>query len=882
MRERYPRGSVIPVVVRGVPGGVDLPPHYPISAILAVVCWLVSLAQVSQSAETVDAAALFNSGKYVDCIRACAEGLEQRSWRESLWRLKIQAQMETGQYKEALATYEAAVERFSSSIRLRMAGVEVCRLNDQTDRADLMLPEIQALINRQSWRRDAITQVLRGRFLLMRGADARQVLEVFYNRAKEQGPGLVEPYIAISDLGLEKHDHALAVDALEKAVKIAPEDPSIHLRLANAFAESNPERAASALTRALELNPNHVDSLMMQVDKMIDAEQYDAAAAVLDRVEKVNPKHPAACAYRAVLAHLLGDEPEEKKWRQAALKPWSTNPEVDYLIGRKLSQKYRFTEGAEHQRQAITFDSNYLPAKFQLSQDLLRLGENVEGWRLANEVYEQDSYNVAAHNLVVLQDSVKGFAKIESDGFVLHMDPREAEIYGHRALALLERARRVLCDKYQVQFDGPIVVEIFPDKQDFAVRTFGIPFVEGFLGVCFGSVITANSPASGRDHPSNWEAVLWHEFCHAVTLHKSKNRMPRWLSEGISVYEERQENAAWGQSMNLVYRQRILDGGLTPVSELSSAFLQPKSPMDLSFAYFESSLVVEYLMETHGIEAVRNVLADLGRGTSTTAALERHVDSLDKLDANFAAFARKRAEQFAAEADFTPPQLPPNAAIEDLQQWCEQNPKNLPGLHVLANGLAKADRWPEAKKVLTQLIDLCPGSIDGDNPYVLLAHAHQQLGEATEERKVLEQLAVLDSDATSAYRRLTELCLEAEDWEGLAVNAERMLAVDPLVREPYRLLAQASAALKDHGRAIVAYRALLQMDPLDPVDTHYRLARLLVEQGDMPAARRHVLMALEDAPRYRDAQRLLLEIVDRAGNDASNDTPAASTEEVAP
>jgi len=849
---------------------------------LAAACWLVSLVQVSQSAETVDAATLFNSGKYEDCIRACDEGLEQRSWRESLWRLKIQAQMETGQYKEAFATYEAAVERFSSSIRLRMAGVEICRLNDQTDRAELMLPEIQALINRQSWRRDATTRVLKGRFLLMRGADARQVLEVFYKRARDDSPGLVETYIAISDLGLEKHDHALAADALEKAAKLAPEDPSIHLGLAKAFAESDSERAANALTRALELNPNHVDSSLMQVDKMVDAEQYDAAAVVLDRIQKVNPKHPAACAYRAVLAHLLGDEAAEKKWRQAALKPWSNNPEVDYLIGRKLSQKYRFAEGAEHQRQAIAFDPNYLPAKFQLSQDLLRLGKDAEGWQLANEVYEQDGYNVAAHNLIVLQDSVKDFTTIETDEFVLHMDPREAEIYGHRALALLGRARRVLCEKYEVQFDGPIAVEIFPDKQDFAVRTFGMPFVEGFLGVCFGSVITANSPASGRDHPSNWEAVLWHEFCHAVTLQKSKNRMPRWFSEGISVYEERQENAAWGQPMNLVYRQRILDGGLTPVSELSSAFLNPKSPMDLSFTYFESALVVEYLMETYGIEAVRKVLADLGEGMSTAAAIELHVAPLDKLDADFEAFARKRAEQFAAQADFTPPQLPPGATIEDVQRWCEQNPRNLPGLHLLASHLAKANRWPEAKKTLAQLIGLCPGSIDGDNPYVLLAHAHQELGEAAEERRVLEQLAVLDSDATSAYRRLTELCLEAEDWEGLAVNAERMLAVDPLVREPYRLLAQASAALKDHGRAITAYRALLQMDPLDPVDTHYRLARLLVEQGDMPAARRHVLMALEDAPRYRDAQKLLLEIVDEASNDGSNSTPAASTEEAAP
>ena len=59
-------------------------------------------------------------------------------------------------------------------------------------------------------------------------------------------------------------------------------------------------------------------------------------------------------------------------------------------------------------------------------------------------------------------------------------------------------------------------------------------------------MITANSPASQGEHPANWEAVLWHEFCHVVTLSKTHNKMPRWLSEGISVYEEAQEDASWG------------------------------------------------------------------------------------------------------------------------------------------------------------------------------------------------------------------------------------------------------------------------------------------------------------------------------------------------
>ena len=31
---------------------------------------------------------------------------------------------------------------------------------------------------------------------------------------------------------------------------------------------------------------------------------------------------------------------------------------------------------------------------------------------------------------------------------------------------------------------------------------------------------TANSPAAQAGHPANWQAVLWHEFCHVVTLQK--------------------------------------------------------------------------------------------------------------------------------------------------------------------------------------------------------------------------------------------------------------------------------------------------------------------------------------------------------------------------
>ena len=115
---------------------------------------------------------------------------------------------------------------------------------------------------------------------------------------------------------------------------------------------------------------------------------------------------------------------------------------------------------------------------------------------------------------------------------------------------LLRRAKKTLCEKYGVTLTEPVIVEIFPQRKEFAVRTFGLPGADGLLGVCFGRVVTANSPASQGEHPANWEAVLWHEFCHVVTLSKTHNKMPRWLSEGISVHEEGREDPAWGTALS--------------------------------------------------------------------------------------------------------------------------------------------------------------------------------------------------------------------------------------------------------------------------------------------------------------------------------------------
>ena len=139
---------------------------------------------------------------------------------------------------------------------------------------------------------------------------------------------------------------------------------------------------------------------------MIDAEQYAQAENQLKQVLAVNSNHASGLGLQSRIGS-LGSPTRRPSTKHAIrrLARWKTNPEVDHLIGRKLSQKYRFAEGAAYQRRALAFDADYRPAKIQLSQDLLRLGEEDEGWRLAQEVAEHDAYDVLAFNLITLEEA---------------------------------------------------------------------------------------------------------------------------------------------------------------------------------------------------------------------------------------------------------------------------------------------------------------------------------------------------------------------------------------------------------------------------------------------------------------------------------------------
>lgn len=815
----------------------------------------------SQAADYRSTEQLFFAGKYSECEAVCQSEVDRGVWNANWPTLLIRCQLTTGQYEAAERTYVAAMSRFKTKIGLRLIGHEVYNFVDKPEIARQQYATLYNLVRNNAWQySSAADRLVIGRFLLRQGEDAREVLELAYDRARKSKPKLPDVFIATAELALEKHDYQEAAKSLEQAVQLQPSNPYVHLLMAKAWGSSDPKKAAAAIQTALKLNPRHVPSLLFQADNFIDGEKYHEASELLTKVFEVNHRHPEAWAYHAVIAHLQGHDAGEVALRNAALESWSTNPNVDHLIGSKLSRKYRFAEGAEYQRSALQFDPNLLPAKLQLSQDLLRLGDE-EGWKLVSEVNASDGYNVVAFNAVTLRDEMAKFATLETDRFIVRMDARESRIYGQQVLDLLNEAHDFMCTKYDVTLDGPVTVEIFPRQKDFAIRTFGLPGGAGFLGVCFGRVITANSPSSQGERPANWRSVLWHEFCHVVTLEKTRNKMPRWISEGISTYEEQEKNDSWGERLTPSYRGMIHGADLTPVSQLSAAFLSPKSPNHLQFAYYESALVVRYLVDKYGIEMLKRVLTDLGVGMPINESLTRYVGSLSKLDADFAAYAREYTDSIAPGVEWSMDEELAKAPIDAAKVYLNKNPNNYQAVTHYAKLAIDEARYEEAEKLLLSLRKLHPEDRMLSGTLGLLGLLYRKTEDPAKEAEVMAELARLNDRGLEVYARLAELRKAEGDWESIRENAHRYLSVQPMLPTGHEMLAEAAEQLNRPDELAQSLTALLEMNPIDPAGIHFRIAKAHQLAGDREMAKRHVLMALEHAPRYRDAQKMLLQLI---------------------
>ncbi len=552
-----------------------------------------------------------------------------------------------------------------------------------------------------------------------------------------------------------------------------------------------------------------------------------------------------AMALAAARDHLLGSIPSG--WEAKALAIHPGFGELFETVAHFYIITRRYREAIAQLERAVEIDPDLWSAHATLGINLLRVNRFDEGRRSLAKAHDGDPYNVEVVNTLRLLDSLDGWGTVVEDDVILRIHPKESGALTGYVRDLVADAVATVGERYGYLPDYPVVVELYPRHQDFAVRTSGLPGI-GVLGVAFGDVVLMDSPsARSIDEGFDWASALWHEVAHVITLGATDNLVSRWFSEGVSVFEEwrtgpsrfrgidADKGAGRHRAMPIGVIEAHREGELLGVAVLDEGFIRPTYPGQIMVSYNQAGLVCEFIAHAYGQAALSRILNAYRDGKDTVAALEAALDvSHSALDEAFASYLDDRFVGIDPAAY--------ESAMEDL-----------------AVAASKAD-WRLAAQAARRAIASYPNAVVEPNPYRLLAQAEERQGNGTAVIEALMNYWRAGGRSPQALDRLAAK-LETAARHDDALDVRRSLALTaPLALEVRTRLGDDLLAAGEPREALREYLAAASLGPHDVADAHYRLARAYHRLDEAANARRHVLLALEIAPRFEDALTLLLEI----------------------
>ncbi len=492
----------------------------------------------------------------------------------------------------------------------------------------------------------------------------------------------------------------------------------------------------------------------------------------------------------------------------------------------------------------------------------MRTGDEANARRMLETAFKNDPFDVVTKNLLDLLDTLEPFATIREGDMVLRIHPDEAGVMREYAPALAKEALAALVKTWEFTPRGPILIEMFPRHDDFAVRTLGLPGMLGALGACFGRVVTLDSPKAREPGTFNWGVTLWHEMAHVITLQLSNQRLPRWLSEGISTFEEKRARPEWGREMDIPFARAIDRGKVLKLRDLNSGFMSSDT---ISLAYYQASLVVEHIVDVYGQRKLRAFVQSYADGIDTEAAIQKAFGvDIDTLQKSFDGFVEQRFGTLRKTLA-VPSELKPDLSTDQLKAIANANPNSFDAQMALADSLTESS--PDAAlAAFEKAAALVPNAIGKDSPQALIAEIALKKGDKARAAKALETLTASDSSDVQSARRLATLVDGTKESARLQTALKRAVAIDPFDAPSHTLLGRMALASGQTNEAVRMFRVALAANPLDRAGAHADLGEALAQAGQKADAKKHALEALEIAPTYTRAQDLLLKLIQGGHN----------------
>ena len=670
----------------------------------------------------------------------------------------------------------------------------------------------------------------------------------------------IDAKIAVGELFLEKYNSADAQTAFEEVLASHPSEPRALLGEAKRRIFDSQPGVDSLLNRALEINPNFTEARVQRAQLLLESEEYALAQKEVERALAVNPSSSEALAVLAAIRYVTGDTKGYEETRQRALALNPANAEFYVAMSSAASRIRLYAVAASFALQGIAADPKSWEAHGLLGMNMLRLGQMKEGRQSLEASFTGDPYNVWIKNTLDLLDTFGNYDETTDGKFTTMIEKSESSLFSIYLRDLAERAYTTFQQRYQFTPTPPIRIEVYRSHADFSVRTVGLAGV-GALGVSFGTTLAFDSPAAKDAGPFNWGSTVWHELAHTFTLGLTDQRVPRWLSEGLSVYEEHHARPGWGSNVTVEFLDAFAAGKLVPVSRMNDGFMRPLYPEQVILSYHQASVVCDLIARDFGEKAILQMLLEYKAGRTTAEVFQRVLGMDPKaFDKKFDAYMRERyAGPLAALKDTLKAEA--GTAFALLAE-ANASPRSYRIQMLAAATLAMIGRTDTAITVLERARALFPEYGGADGAYAGLARLYVAKGDSRKAADALSQYVLHNETDYASHLELARLRVASGDNAGAADALDRALYIDPYDIAVHQQLADLYHGLGDKTKTVRERRAVVALVPADKSESYYQLALAYHEASDDLNARKALLRSLEEAPNYVKAQELLLQIVD--------------------
>jgi cellulose synthase operon protein C len=642
------------------------------------------------------------------------------------------------------------------------------------------------------------------------------------------------PLVRWGYLYLDHWQAGIAQDCFADALKLNEKYAPAFVGLAEVAAEGYSARAVEFSKNALEIDPKAYQAEEVLARVALEDGNEAKAAEEAKKALEMNPEALDAMAILGTIDRL--NDRKDSPWMAKILKVNPHYGEAYDVAGHFFIINRRYEEGIVLYRLALELDPQLGKARAALGLNLMRLGREDEARKQLEQAWNEGYQPLESQNTLKLMDKYKDYDTFKTPTTILRLGKKESALLRPYFQDELDKALATYEKKYKYKLPGPVQLEVYPNHPDFEVRTMGMPGL-GALGVTFDSVVAMDSPNSRKPGSFHWASTMWHELSHVYVLNMTHSRVPRWFTEGLAVYEETAASPDWGDRLDPDCIQAIKAKTLLPVSDIDRGFIHPTYPQQVIVSYFQAGKICNFIEQKWGYDKLLAMIHDYAELKPTPEVIELEFKMKpEEFDKQFFAWLEAQTKR----------------TVDGFEEWKKT-------VKVIADN-AKAKKWDEVITDGVRIRDLYPDYVEAASVYEFLGDAYDAKNEPAKEMAELARYSKIGGRNPQTLKRLAKLETDAGEKREAAATLERINLIYPKDEELHKRLGALYLDLNNPKSAVREFTAVVAGPPLDVAGAHYDLARALKLANRTEEAKDEVLSALEVAPDFKPAQRLLLEL----------------------